>query len=355
MRDRSLSSQPYAGLRLLAVHAHPDDEASKGAATSAKYAALGARVMVLTMTGGEAGDILNPALEQTPAAVRDIAGLRRDEMAEAARLLGIEHAWAGYVDSGLPDGDPDELTPRGSFYRVPVEVSARTVVSVLRRFRPHVMTTYDERGGYPHPDHIRTHDVSMIAVEQAGMAGTNPELGEPWTVQKVYYNQDLSAHKFLRIHERMLEQGLESPFEEQLEWLTQRDEERHTWLTARVPCSEYFEIRDRALIAHATQIDPQGGFFFGPRAEARRLWKSEEFELAVDHTGREALDREQNFLESDLFVGVTDDDGDAVPDGLMPEAVDTDATGTEDAVTEDVVTVGAASRETPAEAPEEAR
>src|SRR5699024_9467129 len=117
MRDRSHSSQPYAGLRLLAVHAHPDDEASKGAATSAKYAALGARVMVLTMTGGEAGDILNPALEQTPAAVRDIAGLRRDEMAEAARLLGIEHAWAGYVDSGLPDGDPDELTPRGSFYR----------------------------------------------------------------------------------------------------------------------------------------------------------------------------------------------------------------------------------------------
>ncbi|HJG81242.1 MAG TPA: mycothiol conjugate amidase Mca [Brevibacterium senegalense] len=319
MRDRSHSSQPYAGLRLLAVHAHPDDEASKGAATSAKYAALGARVLVLTMTGGEAGDILNPALEESPAAIRDIAGLRRTEMALAAGTLGVEHVWAGYVDSGLPDGDPDELTPRGSFYRVPIEVSARTVVSVLRRFRPHVMTTYDERGGYPHPDHIRTHDVSMVAVEQADQAGTNPELGEPWTVQKTYYNQDLSAHKFLRIHELMLAEGGESPFEEQLEWLTKRDAERHTWLTARVPSGEYFEVRDRALIAHATQIDPNGGFFFGSRAQARRLWRSEEFELAIDRTGRPPLDREQNFLESDLFAGVTDDDGDVVPDDLMPE------------------------------------
>lgn len=318
MRDRSLSSQPYAGLRLLAVHAHPDDEASKGAATSAKYAALGARVMVLTMTGGEAGDILNPALEQTPAAVRDIAGLRRDEMAEAARLLGIEHAWAGYVDSGLPDGDPDELTPRGSFYRVPVEVSARTVVSVLRRFRPHVMTTYDERGGYPHPDHIRTHDVSMIAVEQAGMAGTNPELGEPWTVQKVYYNQDLSARSFLQIHQQILDDGGTSPFEEQLEFLHKRLAERHTWLTAGVPCSEFFPVRNRALIAHATQIDPNGGFFFGRRATARELWRTEDFELALDRTDRAELDRERDFHESDLFAGVTDDDGDRVPDDLMP-------------------------------------
>ena len=212
MRDRSHTTTPYEGLRLLAIHAHPDDEASKGAATSAKYAALGARVMVVTMTGGEAGDILNPALEGSPAAIRDIAGLRREEMAKAARTLGVEHVWAGYVDSGLPDGDPDELTPRGSFYRVPIEVSARTLVSVIRRFRPHVVTTYDERGGYPHPDHIRTHDVSMVALEHAAQSGSNPELGDPWRVQKVYFNQDLSARKFLEIHRLIEAEGGESPF-----------------------------------------------------------------------------------------------------------------------------------------------
>jgi mycothiol S-conjugate amidase len=94
-----------------------------------------------------------------------------------------------------------------------------------------------------------------------------------------------------------------------------------------VPSGEYFEVRDRALIAHATQIDPNGGFFFGSRAQARRLWRTEEFELAIDRTGRAPLDREQNFLESDLFAGVTDDDGDVVPDDLMPEETQTEQTG----------------------------
>lgn len=322
MRDRSHTTTPYEGLRLLAIHAHPDDEASKGAATSAKYAALGARVMVVTMTGGEAGDILNPALEGSPAAIRDIAGLRREEMAKAARTLGVEHVWAGYVDSGLPDGDPDEFTPRGSFYRVPIEVSARTLVSVIRRFRPHVVTTYDERGGYPHPDHIRTHDVSMVALEHAAQSGSNPELGDPWRVQKVYFNQDLSARKFLEIHRLIEAEGGESPFAEQLEWFAKRDEERHTWLTARVHSGEFFSVRDQALIAHATQIDPNGGFFSGGRAAARKHWLTEEFELAHDSTGRPPLDRSQDFIESDLFAGVTDDDGDVVPDDLLPDAVD---------------------------------
>jgi len=95
----------YSGLRLLAVHAHPDDESSKGAATTALYTSLGARVLIATMTGGEAGDILNPALADSPAAERDIAELRRREMANAASILGAEHQWVGFVDSGLPEGD----------------------------------------------------------------------------------------------------------------------------------------------------------------------------------------------------------------------------------------------------------
>src|SRR5690625_7953215 len=117
-----MTSLPYHGLRLLAVHAHPDDESSKGAATSAKYASLGARVLIATMTGGEAGDILNPALLQSPQASRDIAGLRREEVATAAAALGAEHLWVGLVDSGLPDGAFGNQPPPRSFHRMPFPV-----------------------------------------------------------------------------------------------------------------------------------------------------------------------------------------------------------------------------------------
>ena len=172
-----MTSLPYHGLRLLAVHAHPDDESSKGAATSAKYASLGARVLIATMTGGEAGDILNPALLQSPKASRDIAGLRREEMATAAAALGAEHVWVGHVDSGLPDGDFDNQTPPGCFYRVPDEVAMLPLVHIIRTFRPQVVTTYDELGGYPHPDHIKSHAVTMAAVEAAADAASIPSSG----------------------------------------------------------------------------------------------------------------------------------------------------------------------------------
>src|SRR5699024_6952337 len=161
----------------------------------------------------------------------------------------------------------------------------------------------------------------MVALAHAAQNESNPELGDAWRVQKVYFNQDLSARKFLAIHRLIEAEGGESPFAEQLEWFAKRDEERHTWLTARVHCGEFFAVRDEALISHATQIDPNGGFFSGGRAAARKHWLTEEFELAEDHTGRAPLDRSQDFVESDLFAGVTDDDGDAVPDDLMPEAV----------------------------------
>ncbi|MCT1873945.1 mycothiol conjugate amidase Mca [Brevibacterium luteolum] len=320
------SGRPFHGLRMLAVHAHPDDESSKGAATTALYTSLGARVMIATMTGGEAGDILNPALLNSPAARRDIAGLRRDEMAAAAEELGAEHRWIGFVDSGLPEGDPATETPHGSFYQVPTDVAARPLVHLIRSFRPHVLTTYDERGGYPHPDHIKNHIVSMTAVEQAADAAVNPELGEPWQVQKVYYNMDLSPRKWLAIHEKMTAEGHDSPFADMLEKYRSRDGERNSWLTARIACGQMLERSDRALLSHATQIDPKGGFFSEARKIAKTFWPTEEFELAIDNTGREALDRGSDFLESDLFAGVTRDDGRRIPDaGLLEPYVETRA------------------------------
>ncbi len=146
-------------LRLMAVHAHPDDESSKGAATTARYADEGVRVLVVTMTGGERGDILNPAMD-LPEVHGRMAEIRRDEMAKAAEILGVEHHWLGFVDSGLPEGDPPPPLPDGCLGVVPLAEPVEELVRVIRKFKPHVMTTYDENGGYPHPDHIRSHQVS---------------------------------------------------------------------------------------------------------------------------------------------------------------------------------------------------
>ena len=179
-------------LRLLHVHAHPDDESSKGAATTARYVAEGVRVMVATCTGGERGSILNPGMD-TAENRQDIATLRRVEMAEAARILGIEHVWLGFVDSGLPEGDPAPPLPEGCFALMDVEEAAGALVRVIRAFRPQVVTTYDEEGGYPHPDHIMCHRVTMAAVTAAADPGRWPEHGEPWQVAKVYY--DMSLHR----------------------------------------------------------------------------------------------------------------------------------------------------------------
>jgi mycothiol S-conjugate amidase len=134
-------------MRMLAIHAHPDDESSKGAATMAAYAAAGARVMVVSCTGGERGDILNAAAGELAHAHRDLAGLRRQEMAQAAAELGIEHRWLGYTDSGLPEGDPLPALPFASFALQPVERAAAPLVKLIREFKPQVVTPYDENGG----------------------------------------------------------------------------------------------------------------------------------------------------------------------------------------------------------------
>src|ERR1700752_750426 len=203
----------------MAVHAHPDDESSKGAATMARYADEGVRVMVVTMTGGERGDILNPAMD-LPDVHGRIDAIRRDEMAKAAEILGVEHAWGGFVDSGLPKGDPPPPLPEGCFALVPLEGSIEALVRVVREFRPHVMTTYDETGGYPHPDHIRCHQVSVGAFEAAGDYARFPDAGEPWTVSKLYYNHGFLRARMQLLHDEFVKHGQEPPFKK---WLEARD------------------------------------------------------------------------------------------------------------------------------------
>src|SRR5215217_8990917 len=201
----------------MAVHAHPDDESSKGAAALARYVAEGCEVLVVSCTGGERGDILNPALQGSPEVARDITGLRRLEMAAAVEALGVQHVWLGFVDSGLPEGDPLPPLPVGCFAVQPLHVAAEPLVRLMREFRPHVVTTYDEHGGYPHPDHIMCHKVSVEAFEAAGDPDRFPEAGDPYQPLKLYYHHTFTKDKFVALHEGLLAEGLESPYAEMLE------------------------------------------------------------------------------------------------------------------------------------------
>jgi mycothiol S-conjugate amidase len=266
------------------VHAHPDDEASKGAASTAKYVAEGAVVRVVTCTGGERGDVLNPALTVDPA---HLAQLRREEMARAAEILGVEHVWLGFEDSGFPSGDPPPPLPDGCFAALPLEAVTPALVEQIIAFKPHVVTTYDENGGYPHPDHIRTHEITMAAVRDAA---------DQWRVPKVYYHQTFHRAKILALHEAALANGFESPYAAWIEDVKMRPADDHR-VTTRVPCAQYFEVRDAALKAHATQIDPEGHWFALPSAIAATIWPTEDFELVQSSVGFD-------LPEDDLFHGL---------------------------------------------------
>ncbi|RZS87314.1 mycothiol S-conjugate amidase [Motilibacter rhizosphaerae] len=283
-------------LRLLAVHAHPDDESSKGAAAMARYVAEGADVLVATCTGGERGSVLNPRLAEDPAVLADLPAIRAREMDAAREILGVRQVWLGYVDSGLPEGDPLPALPGGCFGLQDPAVAAEALVRVIREFRPQVVTTYDENGGYPHPDHIMCHRITSIAFDAAGDPAAYPEAGEPWAPSKLYYNQGFTRARTLALHSAMVEAGLESPYAEWLERWAERPERP---ITTRVPCAEWFEVRDRALLAHATQIDPDGPFFACPIELQQKVWPTDDYELARSTVG-------VRLPEDDLFAGVRD-------------------------------------------------
>jgi len=284
----------------MAVHAHPDDESSKGAATMARYAAEGNEVLVVTLTGGERGDILNPAMD-VPGIRERMDEVRREEMAEAARILGVQQTWLGFVDSGLPEGDPLPPLPEGCFALEPLEVPTEALVKVIREFRPHVMTTYDENGGYPHPDHIKCHEVSMAAYEAAGDPEQFPDAGEPWEVQKVYFSHGFIRKRLVQFQEEYERRGEEFPMAEWLaKWKTEQGD-LMARVTTQIQCGDYFPQRDDALRAHATQIDPNGSFFAVPLDIQQKIWPTEEFELAKTrvHTA---------IPEDDLFAGISEDE-----------------------------------------------
>lgn len=282
--------------RLLAVHAHPDDESSKGAGTLARYAAEGAQVTVVSCTGGESGSVLNEGFEPKHRATRDMTALRRVEMEQARAALGVDHVWLGYVDSGLPDeGEPlREL----SFATIPLEISGRPLVRLIRRLRPQVVVTYDETGGYPHPDHIRCHEVTMWAVEHA--ASGHPELGAPWQVQKVYFDRSMSG---ARLRALLAAVEAQTPDDDRLPFMREWAERlgaRGESMTTRVDIGAFLEARDSALRAHASQVEPDSRFFFWPHELLLGTWATDDYELVRSRSTHE-------LPEDDLFAGVEGD------------------------------------------------
>ena len=280
-------------LRLLTVHAHPDDESSKGPASVRKYHDEGGRAVLVCCTGGEAGDILNPAMDR-PEVRENLHAIRMEELRRATEIIGYDEVvMLGYRDSGMPD-TPTNADPR-SFAQAPLDEAIGKLVAVMRRERPQVMVTYgDEQTFYPHPDHIRVHDISVEAFDAAADPDAYAEAGPPWQVLKMYYTA-WSRARIEAIHTKMLELGLESPFSE--EWFDRPSQDHR--ITTRVDVGgDLYEVRRQALLAHATQIDPSSPFWFGlPPEIAREVHPYDDYVLA-----RSLVDTPTP--EDDLFAGV---------------------------------------------------
>ena len=285
-------------LRLLAVHAHPDDESSKGAGTYARYVDEGAEVMIVSCTGGERGDIQNEALAERAMADRDMAGLRRIEMARAQAEVGFEHRWLGYQDSGLPE--TGEAIPPNCFADIPLEFSAEPLVKIIRELRPQVLVAYDENGGYPHPDHIRAHQVAIFAMAAAADPERYPDAGAPWQISKVYYDRIFNAQRMTAMQRHLQAEQPDSPLVAQLTEFLERWDDRPSNAGTHIDVSEHLETRDRALRSHSSQVPPDSLFFFWPNDLQRAAWPYEDFELVTSLV-------EAPTPETDLFAGIIDE------------------------------------------------
>jgi mycothiol S-conjugate amidase len=293
-------------LCLLAVHAHPDDEASKGAPTVAHYRQEDVRAVLVCCTGGEEGDLQNPKLAeeggpffgldslQTKAMLAD---LRPRELDESVSAIGYtDLVMLGYRDSGMPETEPNQ-NPE-SFNMAPLDEATGRLVKVIREFRPQVLLTYpDDQQGYPHPDHLRVHDISMLAFERAGDPSWYPEAGEVWQPLKVYYSVWARA-RLEAWHAAFTELGIESPYTP--EWFERPNHDDR--ITTRIPITpDQWRARNRALRAHATQVNPEGSFWFGlPDERQVAAYPYEDWILARSLVGMPV----EGTVETDLFAGI---------------------------------------------------
>ncbi|HKA69014.1 MAG TPA: N-acetyl-1-D-myo-inositol-2-amino-2-deoxy-alpha-D-glucopyranoside deacetylase [Actinomycetes bacterium] len=289
---------------MLLVHAHPDDETINNGATMAYYAAAGGHVTLVTCTLGEEGEVLVPALAHLAAAREDRLGAHRNaELAAAMRVLGItDHRLLGgagrYRDSGMM-GLPSNERP-DCFWRADVDEAAAQLVPVIREVRPQVLVTYDENGGYGHPDHIQAHRVAMRAAEQAGQAGYRVESGPPWQIAKVYWNAlpESVVRDGLR---RLRAAGDTTSFEGldpdgDLPFATP-----DRLITTEIDAAAFVDAKMAAMRAHATQITVDGPFFALSNNAGAPIWAVEYYRRVRGDPDRASGPAGR---ETDLFAGV---------------------------------------------------
>ena len=278
---------------LMTVHAHPDDESSKGPCTVARYAADGTRTVLVCCTGGEEGEILNASVVLADG--ETLGARRAAELERACEIIGYsELVWLGYRDSGMPDSEANARPE--AFANAPFDEAVARLVSAIRQHRPGVVICYpDAQHEYPHPDHLRAHEIAFAAYDAAADPAFHPELGAVHEAAKLYYTV-WPALRMLKLHEAYLELELDSPYTSEFLERMGRVEP----FTTTIDVTGFAGVRDAALMAHATQIDPDSKWWFGLPQEVRDgVHPFEHYRLARSRVGGIEV------VEDDLFAGVT--------------------------------------------------
>jgi N-acetyl-1-D-myo-inositol-2-amino-2-deoxy-alpha-D-glucopyranoside deacetylase len=297
--------------RMLLVHAHPDDESINQGATMAKYVARGTKVTLVTCTLGEEGEVLVPELEHLAAHRDDTLGRHRiTELANAMKELGVtDHRFLGgpgrFRDSGMVWHDEGhavagEDVKEGTFWRADLLEASAYLVEIIREVRPQVMVTYDQFGGYGHPDHIQAHRVATYAAALAAARSFRPELGDAWEIAKVYWGA-MSENRMRDGLRRLRESGDTTAFEGldpdgPLEPFVTPDH----LIDAVVDGNDFVDAKMAAMRAHSTQIAVDGPFFALSNNLGNEIWGTEYFRLAKGVKGPVGEDG----LETDLFAGL---------------------------------------------------
>jgi len=282
----------YTGARILLVHAHPDDETINNGATMAKYAALGAQVTLVTCTRGEEGEVLVPELAHLASTHEDTLGKHREgELADAMAALGIkDFRFLGapdviYRDSGMMGTQPNERPD--VFWQAEMDQATSHLVEIIQEVKPHVLITYDEIGGYGHPDHIQAHRVAMEAAKRA-----------EWQIPKIYWNT-MPKSVIADGIEKMKALGSDFFGAESVDDLPfAKDDEAVTTL---VDGNEYVQAKMDAMAAHRTQISLDGPFFALSNNVGLQVWGNEYYTLV---SGEAAEPFDENGREIDLLAGV---------------------------------------------------
>jgi len=283
----------YQGFRVLLVHAHPDDETINNGATMAMYAALGASVTLVTCTRGEEGEVLIPELAHLAASATDSLGQHRiTELALAMKELGVtDHRFLGegvklYRDSGMMGTEPNNRPE--VFWQADLDEAADLLVRVIDEVKPHVLITYDEFGGYGHPDHIQAHRVAMRAAEKS-----------EWDIPKIYWNvmpvsviqEGIDAMKGIGSDFWGAEKAEDLPFA--------KDD---SFVHALVDGNAYVDKKMNAMKAHSTQIAVDGPFFALSNNVGLQVWGNEYYTLVK---GEKSAPLNEKGYESDLFAGIS--------------------------------------------------